>query len=161
MLKFDSKKIKVHTKYLCITLKNYKDPVMQPLRFIAKKTILPSALLLLTISLIFNINSAHAEAIDNEKSALEKVDIAIINDARIFAKFDENMPAVVNYFTPLTEDAVIDFYNKSYGEPVKRERKRGRLTLNYQQTQQQIRVVISQQNNLRQVDVLVEKSMQK
>ena len=71
------------------------------------------------------------------------------------------MPAVVNYFTPLTEDAVINFYNKNYGEPVKRERKRGRLTLNYQQTQQQIRVIISQQNNLRQVDVLVEKSMQK
>lgn len=134
---------------------------MQPLRFIAKKAILPSTLLLLTISLIFNINSAHAETIDSGKSTLEKIDIAIIKDARIFAKFDESMPAVVNYFTPLTEDAVIDFYNKSYGEPVKRERKRGRLTLNYQQTQQQIRVVISQQNNLRQVDVLVEKSMQK
>ncbi|UUO25334.1 hypothetical protein FGD67_20545 [Colwellia sp. M166] len=134
---------------------------MQALRFIAKNAISSSMLLLLTISFTFNTNSARAETINGGKSALANVDIAIVKDARIFAKFDENMPAVVNYFTPLTEDAVINFYNKNYGEPVKRERKRGRLTLNYQQTQQQIRVIISQQNNLRQVDVLVEKSMQK
>ncbi|MFT6690115.1 MAG: hypothetical protein ACJAXH_000625, partial [Colwellia sp.] len=48
-------------------------------------------------------------------------------------------------------------YNKNYGEPIQHERKRGRLTLHYQKDLQQIRVVISQQNKLRQVDIIVDK----
>ena len=39
---------------------------------------------------------------------------------------------------------------------ISQERKRGRLTLNFSAQQQTIRVVISQQNRLRQVDVIVE-----
>jgi hypothetical protein len=120
---------------------------MQVLRFIPKNSFLSCTLLLLMVS--FSINA--------EKSMREKVDIPVIEGARIFAKFDEDTPAVINYFTSVTEDAVINFYNNSYGEPIQRERKRGRLTLNYQQELQQIRVVISQQNKLRQVDVIVDK----
>tara|TARA_R110000744_G_scaffold98144_1_gene189607 strand:- start:5255 stop:5647 length:393 start_codon:yes stop_codon:yes gene_type:complete len=125
---------------------------MPALRFIPKSSFLSRALILLMVS--FSIN---AETTNTEKSIIDKVDIPVIEDARIFAKFDENTPAVINYFTSVSEDSVIDFYNKSYGEPIERERKRGRLTLNYQQESQQIRVVISQQNKQRQVDVIVNK----
>jgi hypothetical protein len=101
--------------------------------------------------------SIDATSIKSEKSTREIVDIPLIEDARVFAKYDDKTPVVVNYFTAVTEDAVIEFYNKNYGEPIQRERKRGRLTLNYQKDLQQIRVVISQQNNLRQVDIIVDK----
>jgi len=121
---------------------------MQSLRFIPKSSFLSGTLLLLMVS--FSTYSA--------SSAMESVNIPVIEGARIFAKFDERTPAVLNYFTSETEDAVIKFYNKSYGEPVGRERKHGRLTLNYQQQLQQVRVVISRQNKLRQVDIIVDKA---
>jgi len=121
---------------------------MQALRFIAKSSFLPRTFLLLMVS--FNAYSA--------SNIIESVDIPVIEGARIFAQFNEKAPAVINYFTAETEETVIAFYNKSYGEPIQRERKRGRLTLNYQQELQQIRVVISQQNKLRQVDVIVDKA---
>ena len=66
------------------------------------------------------------------------------------------MPAVVNYFTKKTEEEIIAFYQKEYGEPLQQERKRGRLTLNFSQETNNIRVVISQQNSVRQVDVIIE-----
>ena len=58
--------------------------------------------------------------------------------------------------TRKTEEEVIAFYQKEYGEPLQQERKRGRLTVNFSQAQNNIRVVISQQNSMRQVDVMVE-----
>ena len=127
---------------------------MPALRFIPKSLTLSRTLLLLMFSCSIN-----AETTDTDKSMMAKVNIPVIEGARVFAKFDEQTPAVINYFTTNTEDNVIDFYNKSYGEPEDRERKRGRLTLNYQQDLQQIRVVISQQNKLRQVDVIVDKRL--
>lgn len=125
---------------------------MPVLRFMPKRLILSPALLVLMVSF-----SSSAQSTTENKSMVDKVNIPVIEGARIFAKFDENTPAVINYFTVDSEDSVIDFYNKSYGEPKVSERKRGRLTLNYQQDDQQIRVVISQQNKMRQVDVIVDR----
>jgi hypothetical protein len=68
---------------------------------------------------------------------------------------------VVNYFSKSTEEDIISFYQKEYGQPLGQERKRGRLTLNFNQELQSIRVVISHQNNMRQVDVIVEDSSNK
>tara|TARA_R110000737_G_scaffold47607_5_gene67641 strand:+ start:9895 stop:10293 length:399 start_codon:yes stop_codon:yes gene_type:complete len=130
-----------------------KDPVMQSLRFISKSTLLHGILFLLTLSFIFNTVSARAESTN-----AEKIDIPVIEGARVFAKFDEKTPAVLNYFTSVTEVDVVDFYNKNYGEPIQRERKRGHLTLNYQHGSLQIRVIISLQGKLRQVDVIVDES---
>jgi hypothetical protein len=120
---------------------------MQALRFIPKSLFLPRTFLLMMVS--FNAYSL--------SDTMTNIDIPVMEGARIFAQFDEKTPAVINYFTAETEEAVIAFYNKSYGEPIQRERKRGRLTLSYQQELQTIRVVISQQNKLRQVDVIVDK----
>ncbi|MFB0981653.1 MAG: hypothetical protein QMC62_12145 [Alteromonadaceae bacterium] len=91
--------------------------------------------------------------------AEESVTLSIptMSDARIFAEFKDKMPAVVNYFSKSTEEEIIAFYQKEYGLPLAQERKRGRLTLTFNQEMQNIRVVISHQNNLRQVDVIVEK----
>ncbi|MFT6195001.1 MAG: hypothetical protein ACJASU_001909 [Cognaticolwellia sp.] len=120
---------------------------MQSLGYIPQTSFSSRTLLLLM--LIFSINAASFES--------EIIDIPVIEGARVFAKFDDKIPVVINYFTSVTEDSVIAFYNKSYGEPIQQERKRGRLTLHYQKDLQQIRVVISQQNKLRQVDIIVDK----
>lgn len=84
------------------------------------------------------------------------VSIPTLKEAQIFADFTDAMPAVLNYFTPATEAQIISFYQQSYGEAISQERKRGRLTLSYLTKEQTVRVVISQQNNKRQVDVIVE-----
>lgn len=88
-------------------------------------------------------------------------DIPKVSDARVFAEFKDKMPAVVNYYTRKTEQEVISFYQQAYGEIINQERKRGRLTLNYSVEGKSIRVVISQQNNMRQVDVIVNEKTQK
>jgi len=86
------------------------------------------------------------------------VDIKVMAEARVFANFTDELPAVLNYFVNASEQEVIEFYQQAYGEPLTQERKRGRLTLQFSQAEKNIRVVISTQNNHRQVDILVEKN---
>lgn len=84
--------------------------------------------------------------------------IALMSDAKVFSQLGDDMPFVVNYFSQATEDSIITFYQKAYNDPVKTQRKRARLVLWFHTTsgQQQlaIRVIISQQNAKRQVDVM-------
>ncbi|NMP31359.1 hypothetical protein HII17_07280 [Thalassotalea sp. M1531] len=82
--------------------------------------------------------------------------IPVLDDAKVFAEFIDSMPAVVNFYTYATEDDVIAFYTENYGEPVEQERKRGRLTVIYYLEDIATRVVISEQDDYRQVDVLQE-----
>lgn len=112
----------------------------------SKYSLLASATLLTFSSIAFAANDTNP------------VSIPIIEKAHIFANFTDDMPAVLNYFTPATEEKITSFYQQSYGDAISQERKRGRLTLSYLQNEQMIRVVISQQNNKRQVDVIVEKA---
>lgn len=86
-----------------------------------------------------------------------KIMIPKVSDAKVFAQFTDKTPAVLNYFTQLSESEIITFYQESYGEILHKERKRGRLTLSFNDDSQQTRVVISQQNNHRQVDIIVNK----
>ena len=118
-----------------------------------KKSACSFSAILLACTLL-NVNLAFAD---------EKVIVTIptMSDARIFAEFKDEIPAVVNYFSKSTEEDIISFYQKEYGQPLGQERKRGRLTLNFNQEMQSIRVVISHQNNMRQVDVIVEDSSNK
>ena len=118
-----------------------------------KKSACSFSAILLACTLL-NVNLAVAD---------EKVIVTIptMSDARIFAEFKDKIPAVVNYFSKSTEEDIISFYQKEYGQPLGQERKRGRLTLNFNQELQSIRVVISHQNNMRQVDVIVEDSSNK
>jgi hypothetical protein len=84
------------------------------------------------------------------------IDIPVIEDAQVFAEFSDSLPAVINYFTHSTEAQVIDFYQQVFGDAQSQERKRERLTLKYNNGDEKMRVVISQQNNKRQVDVIIE-----
>jgi hypothetical protein len=84
------------------------------------------------------------------------IDIPILEDAQVFAEYSDSLPAVINYFSYASESQVIDFYQQAFGEPRSQERKRGRLTLKYAEGAEAMRVIISQQNKRRQVDVIVE-----
>jgi len=84
------------------------------------------------------------------------IDVPVIEDAQVFAEFSDSLPAVINYFTHSTETQVIEFYQQVFGEAQSQERKRERLTLKYHNGDEKMRVVISQQNNMRQVDVIIE-----
>ncbi|WP_440876094.1 hypothetical protein [Thalassotalea sp. PLHSN55] len=86
------------------------------------------------------------------------INIPKVPDAEVFAEFTDKLPAVVNYFSSESEQAIISFYQAVYGEAISSDRKRGRLTLYFSNNEIVTRVVISQQNNKRQVDVLVENS---
>lgn len=82
--------------------------------------------------------------------------IPVLSDAKVFAEFVDELPAVVNFFTMASEAEIIAFYSESYGEPVEQERKRGRLNITFYLEDVATRVVISEQDNRRQVDVLQE-----
>lgn len=126
-------------------------------RFFITKSQFLRCTLLVALAVSANLNAATTE-LENHKSDNRKVYIPVLENARIFAQFDDTTPAVINYFTSKTETAIIAFYNDNYGQASHSERKRGRLTLHYQQGSLQIRVVISPQDKLRQVDVIVNSS---
>lgn len=79
-----------------------------------------------------------------------------VENAQVFAEFIDRYPAVLNYFTAESEANIIAFYQKNYGEIISRSLKRERLTIFFTEDDKSIRVVISQQNNKRQVDLLIE-----
>jgi hypothetical protein len=85
------------------------------------------------------------------------VSIDVMSDARVFAQYDEEIPAVINYYTKKSEQNVIDFYRGKYGSPSFSQRLKGRLTQKFMHDGKHFRVVISQQDNYRQVDVIVTK----
>jgi hypothetical protein len=87
--------------------------------------------------------------------------IPVMDDSRIFAKFTDDFPAVVNYFTQHSEQQIIAFYQEKYGEIKSKQRKRGRLTLVFALEHTNVRVVISRQNNMMQVDVIQFKKTEK
>jgi hypothetical protein len=115
-----------------------------------------SSKLPLFISAIFLSFSVSLYALDNGDTGQQNVVIPMMTNAQVFADFTDDVPAVLNYFTRASKEEIIDFYQQHYGEDLSQEEKRGRLTLTYQQKNHSIRVVISQQNKKRQVDVIVE-----
>lgn len=87
----------------------------------------------------------------------EKVTIEVMNDAKIFAQFDDEIPAVINYFTKSNETSIVNFYEEKYGQAISSNRKKGRLEKSFIKDNYNIKIIISEQNNFRQVDVLVTK----
>lgn len=99
--------------------------------------------------------------VNAQETNTDELMVPIVDNAKVFAKFNDKSPAVANYFSALSESDIIDFYRQHYGAPIKEERKRGRLTLQFAHSSANVRVVISPQNSLRQVDILVEKKQTK
>ena len=89
------------------------------------------------------------------KNAQKETVIPVIENAHVFAQFTDGTPAVLNYFTSAAVPEIIAFYQQHFGEVVYQETISDRLTVLFQKQQQSIRVVISQQNNQRQVDIIV------
>ena len=85
------------------------------------------------------------------------VSIEVMSDARIFAQFDDEIPAVINYFTKKNETNIVAFYEEHYGQSILSERRKGRLEKSFTKDGYNIKIIISEQNNFRQVDVLVTK----
>lgn len=108
------------------------------------KTVLITATLSLPLSAVAQTENASISVVKSE-------------DAQIFAEFTDQYPAVLNYFSKLSEQELISFYQQAYGEVIEQERKRGRLTLHFAKGEEKVRVVVSQQNKKRQVDILIEK----
>jgi len=110
----------------------------------------------LFISAILLNFSASIYALEGSEASTNSVTIPMMANAQVFADFTDELPAVLNYFTRASEEQIIDFYQQHYNGFLTQERKRGRLTLTYQQEKHSIRIVISQQNKKRQVDVIIE-----
>jgi hypothetical protein len=110
----------------------------------------------LFISAILMSVSTSLYALEDSEISTKSVIIPLMTNAQVFADFTDELPAVLNYFTSATEEQIIDFYQEHYDGFLSQERKRGRLTVTYQQEKHNIRVVISQQNKKRQVDVIIE-----
>lgn len=116
----------------------------------SKFSLFVSAILLCISTSIYALDTEESETNSNN------VIIPMMTNAQVFADFTDDLPAVLNYFTRATEKQIIDFYQQHYSDAISQERKRGRLTLTYLQDKHNIRVVISQQNKKRQVDVIIE-----
>lgn len=82
-------------------------------------------------------------------------EIPYLEDAKLFAQFTDELPAVINYFTAHNEQEIINFYQEKFGDAISNEMKRGRLTLYFNHEDKQLRVVISPQGNKFQVDILL------
>lgn len=81
--------------------------------------------------------------------------VEMMEDAKVFAQFDDKIPAVVNYFTKNNENDIVAFYEKQYGQSILSERRKGRLEKSFTKDSYNIKIIISEQNNFRQVDILV------
>jgi len=86
----------------------------------------------------------------------DSFDIPTLEATNIFAH-EQSLPAVVNYYTKSTVEEISAFYVASYGEITMQETKRGRLMLKFNSGMHKVRVIISDQNKMRQVDVIVTK----
>ncbi|WP_448547203.1 hypothetical protein [Thalassotalea fusca] len=84
----------------------------------------------------------------------DAVDIPTLEATNIFAH-ETTLPAVVNYYTKSTVEEISAFYVANYGDITTQETKRGRLMLKFNSGMHKIRVIISDQNKMRQVDVIV------
>jgi hypothetical protein len=115
-----------------------------------------SRILSLFVSAILLVFSTSIFAFEDNDATKGSVIIPMMTNAQVFADFTDDVPAVLNYFSSATKEQIIDFYQQHYGEYLSQEEKRKRLTLTYKQKNHSIRVVISQQNKKRQVDVIVE-----
>ena len=78
------------------------------------------------VSLLLNIIllsfSASTYALADREANTNSVVIPMITNAQVFAKFTDELPAVVNYFTRATQEQIIDFYQQHYGEFLSQEK---------------------------------------
>lgn len=82
--------------------------------------------------------------------------VPLTADAREFARLENKLPAVLSYFSRQSVTQLQDFYRQQLGEPDNSSVVDGRLNLYYRVNQQQVRILISEQNDWRQIDIMVQ-----
>jgi len=82
--------------------------------------------------------------------------VPLTADAREFARLENKLPAVLSYFSRQSTAQLQDFYRQQLGEPDNSIVVDGRLNLYYRVNQQQVRILISEQNDWRQIDIMVQ-----
>ncbi len=83
-------------------------------------------------------------------------DIPLLEDAQVFADFKDKYPVMLNYFTQSSFTEVETFYNQQFGGPIYQQTRYGRLELTYSHMNNKVRVIVAEQNNKREVDIIVE-----
>lgn len=106
---------------------------------------------LIVITLLVCLSSNQISALENT----EQYNIPYLEDAKVFAEFTNELPAVVNYFTAHNEQEIVNFYQEKFGKAISSEMKRGRLTLSFNHEDKKISVIVSQQGKKHQVDILL------
>jgi len=84
-----------------------------------------------------------------------EVEIPLTADAKVFAKFIDEYPAVVNYFSKASEQEIIEFYTSKFGQPLETIKEKDRTRVIFMDNDKVATVIVSQQGNAQQVDVLV------
>src|SRR5690606_16892156 len=82
--------------------------------------------------------------------------VPLPDDAKEFARLDSKMPAVLSYFSQQPEAALRDYYISQLGQPDNEQTLYGRLHLYFRVNNNQVRILISSQNDWRQVDIMVQ-----
>ncbi|MGP9801654.1 hypothetical protein [Rheinheimera sp. NSM] len=95
-------------------------------------------------------------AFSSNLAAQDFFQIPVASDAREFARLDNKIPAVLSYFSQQTEQSLRDFYIQRLGEPVNEQTLYGRQHLYFNVNSNQIRILISSQDDWRQVDIMVQ-----
>lgn len=89
-------------------------------------------------------------------AAVSFYQVPLSADAREFARLENKLPAVLSYFSKQSMPELQGFYRQQLGEPDNSVVVHGRLNLYYRVNQQQVRILISEQNDWRQVDIMVQ-----
>lgn len=109
------------------------------------------------LALSFSVISTLAIAEEVKDQDISIIDIPVVADAQVFSTFNDDYPAMVNYFTLNSFEEVTLFYSNQFGAPTSEQIVYGRLELNFEHMQQQIRVIVAKQNNHQEVDIIIEK----
>lgn len=83
--------------------------------------------------------------------------VPVVSDAKEFARLDNKLPAVLSYFSQQSMATIRQYYLQHLGEPIKTEALYGRENLYFQLNGHQVRVLLSERSNWRQVDIMVQK----
>ncbi|WP_371378505.1 hypothetical protein [Thalassotalea aquiviva] len=105
--------------------------------------------------LAFTITTSN-QLFANEQAHSEKINIPVIENARVFSSFTDGYPAMVNFFTDLSFTEIEQFYATQYGSPIDQQMRYGRLELYFDNSEHRIRVIVSEQSPKREVGVFIE-----
>lgn len=107
--------------------------------------------LLAVLSLVFILLAFSAQS-----EANDFYQVPLPADAREFARLDNKMPAVLSFFSQQTESSLRDYYIQQLGQPEMAQQHYGREQLYFTVNGNRVRILISSQDDWRQVDIMVQ-----